>query len=199
MAKALPDTPFRIVVELSRGDQGLAWVVAATLTDGQPQLKVWTFEQHEKDVAPHGDPKPLTRLRPGDPAPDEHPSFRRNLAAPGAVVHRPVGLAATDAKALVSTLADQARIAADTTKTADDRVTAIAQIVQGLDDALVFERDELAEVVAFLADPTLQIAEATSQSERRASVAVTSGGSPRTAQVWAKGEGWTLVELTPAG
>lgn len=198
MAEALPDTPFRIVVELSRGGQGLAWVVAATMSDGAPALKVWTFEQQEKDVAPHGDPKPLTRARPGEPAPPMHGEFRRNLAAPGAVVRRPVGLPAKDARALVDELAGLARNATDASRSNDDRVAAFARLVQGVDDAVVFERDGLAQLVAVLADPKLATGEPTAQSERRASVPVTVGEAPRLAQVWAKGEGWTLVDLDPA-
>ncbi len=198
MAKALPNTPFRIVVELSRGGQGLAWVVAATVDEGVPQLTLWTFEQQDEDVAPHGTPQPLTRARPGDPPRPAHDEFRRNLAAPGAVVRRPVGLPAADAKALATTLTEHARVANDTDQAAAQRVAATGQLVQGLDDALVFERDELAEIVGLLADPSLQIGEATSQSPRRATVPLTVGDSVRTAQVWAKGEGWTLVGLEPA-
>ena len=101
---AEPDTPHRIVLEVSRGDRGRAWVVAATWREDAPRLEVWTFEQRPDDVALAEAGRPVTRAQSRDDPPPAHDELRRNLATPGAVIERPLGRPAPDAAAFVTEL-----------------------------------------------------------------------------------------------
>jgi hypothetical protein len=199
MQRTMGATPFEIVLEVSSGARGRAWVVAAVQRTAAARpavtLEVWTFEQRQDDVEPVGEPQVLVRARPTDPRPDAHDQLRRDLAAPGVVVHRPLGVDAKDATTLVEQLAAHARTSVD--PEADDaaRVSALAELVRGLDDTLVFEHDRLAKVRDLLAAPGLQLDAPEEVSARRTRVPLRGPGARQVVEVWAKGDGRVIAEL----
>lgn len=172
----------RIVVAVQRGDA----------TD--PVVELWTFDQRDAKgtLLRAGSPTPLLRSRPGEPSPPELADLRRRLAAPGVVVHRPLGITAASPGEAVAAIARAARTVRDRTVPASDRVAALATVFAGLDDAIVLDADGLAAALDALANDRWTASTTNTPSARRALVTTTSGA---TLTLLLADERWTLTAV----
>lgn len=190
------------VLELSQPRQRAVVIVAAVLRAKAEHvaLERWTFTQ-----SPDGQSlqlveggEALLRLRPGP----RHPQLgelRRELAAPRVVLTRPLGLPATDARALLEQLVTAFATLHDAKADPRARVQAAATVVRGLDDGVVFERDAIWEVAALLAPAPAGI-EVEVLAERRARATLPHAGATATLELQRKSNGWAIaaVELPKA-
>lgn len=125
--------------------------VAIARPGGAPglQVELWRFTapNPEDELRAIDEPQPLLRLRPGDPRAPALAQLRSVAAAPGNPMLRPRGLDCASPAALVARLADAAAIIVDESADAKARVDALAELIRGLDDALVLDRDATHEVI----------------------------------------------------
>jgi hypothetical protein len=199
--KSLPaGTTVEPIIEAAMPDAGQVRIVAATHraeADLHLSIEVWTFDQSGPDgtLVLAGEPRPILRLLDEGGTPDELKTLRRELAAPGTTVVRPVGIAAPDAGALVRELADAARVVLDEDAEARARVDAVATLVRGVDDAIVLERDGLGDVIETLAAGAVEVSDEAQASTRRRSASVTIGGRTWDVAMIKKGGGWVVSQL----
>ena len=185
------------VLELSEPRQRTVVVLAAVLRPGAPhvELERWTYEQipnKEEGLRVLEEGQPAVRLRPG-PRSELLGDLRRRLAAPRVVVTRPVGLTPTPAE-LIPRLAEALATMADSAASPRDRVVATATAVQGLDDAIVLEREALGPLSAALVPaPASEALTVEQESSRRATVSFDKDGSTVSLGLQRKSEGWAVV------
>jgi hypothetical protein len=170
-------------------------IVAAIERPGEPlAIELMTFDmRNEREVLePKGEPVTILRVRSDQPRAVELDELRRRHAAPGVEVRRPQGLPGADPMQAVARLQSAAAMIGDPNATARARVHALADLVHGLDDAIVLQRDALPETMELL----LAIGPATGHeqaSERRAIVTTAS----HRLELARKRDGWTLVSIDP--
>lgn len=183
------------LVEISEPAAYQVRIVAAIQRPGEaPSIELSTFDmRNEREVLePVGAAVPILRVRADQPRAPELDELRRRYAAPGVEVRRPQGLPDADANAVVGRLQAAATTVRDEAQGARARVRALAELVQGTDDALVLQRDALPETMdALLAAGTPTGLE--QLSERRA-VATTASHRLELAR---KREGWMVVAIEP--
>ncbi|MCX4241863.1 hypothetical protein [Paraliomyxa miuraensis] len=182
------------VLELSQPRQRSVVVLAAVLRSGSEhvELERWTFEQN-----PDGESlrmveggTAIVRLRPGS----RHPQLaelRRAVAAPRAVLTRPMGLPADEPKAALDQLAAALGILHDGGAEPRARVQAAATVVRALDDTVLLERDATWEVAAAL-DPVPSEIEIQRLSDRRAKAIIERPGGAATLELQRKTGGWAV-------
>jgi hypothetical protein len=172
-------------------------VLAAVLRAGAEhvELERWTFAQ-----SPDGQSlqlvtggEALLRLRPGTRHP-ELTELRRELAAPRVVLTRPLGLPAAEPRALLDQLASAFATLHDVKAEPRARVQAAATVVQGLDDAVAFDRDAIWEVAALLAPAPAEI-EVEVLAERRARARLPHAGGTATLELQRKSDGWAIAAV----
>jgi hypothetical protein len=171
----------RIVLAIQRPGDALA-------------IELMTFDlRNEREVLePKGSPVAILRVRADQPKAAELAELRRRYAAPGVEVRRPQGLPGDDPRETVTALQRTAATVRDEAAAPRARVHALAELVRGLDDAIVLQRDALPETMDLLLTagaPTGQ----EQQSERRAVVTTAS----HRIELARKREGWTVVAIEP--
>lgn len=186
------------VLELSEPSQRSVVVIAAVLRADAPrvQLERWTYEQMpDRDDALRlvDEGVAIVRDAPSDARKPELDAFRRRLAAPQAVVTREMGLAA-EPKATITAVAEAIAAQADAKAAGSDRVVAMATVVRGLDDTIVFERDALALLSTVMIPAPANIAIET-HSERRATATFETGDRRVRLAMQRKAAGWAISEV----
>jgi len=135
--------------------------VAIARPSERPALAVelWRFTapSPDEDLRAAGPPRPLLRLHRGDPPAPALGQLRSAAAAPGNQVLRPRGLACASPAELLVRLAAAATTVVDEYAAGDARVNALAELIRGLDDALVLERDATHEILAAFAEGAPEI------------------------------------------
>lgn len=185
------------VLELSRPRQRTVTILAAVLRAGAEhvELERWTFAQSpdgkELELVTGGEA--LVRLRPG-PRSAALTELRRDVAAPNVVLTRPVGLAATDARAAIDALSKAFATLRDAKAEPRARVEATATVVRGLDDTVIFDRDAIWEVAELL-DPAPAQIELEALSERRARAKLSHAAGTVMLELQRKSDGWAIVAL----
>ncbi len=193
------------VLELSQPRQYQVVMLAAVLRAGAEhvELERWTFAQNTDGqtlrLVESGEP--IVRLRPGPRSP-KLGELRQELAAPGMVLTRPIGLAAPDPFSMLEPLTKALATLRDAKAEPRARVAAAATVVRGLDDTVAFERDaiwELAELLAPLPPAVSPLPAGVEMlSERRARVKLLpDGGKGGTAtlELQRKSDGWAITAL----
>ena len=186
------------VLELSQPRQRAVVILAAVLRAGAEhvELERWTFAQ-----SPDGQSlqlveggEAMVRLRPGTRNP-KLTELRRELAAPGVVLTRPVGLpSATDPERFLGALATAFATLRDAKAEPKARVRAAADVVRALDDTVVFERDAIWEAAELL-DPLPEALEVQALGERRARVTLPHAGGTATLELQRKTHGWAIASM----
>jgi hypothetical protein len=198
------------VLELSQPRQRTVVIVAAVLRAGAEhvELERWTFAQ-----GPDGQSlervdggEPILRLRPGPKNPNLA-VLRRELAAPGVVLTRPMGLPVDPPLALIEQLTLASLTVRDPQAEPRARVRAAATLMRGLDDTVVFERDAIGELAMLLAPPPHgrgpRPAEVERLGERRARVTLHEPaegalGGTTVLELQRKSDGWAISSLERA-
>lgn len=162
-------------------------------------IELWTYDQHNsKDVLqPLGPPMQILRL---DPEASPLPALsvlRRQLAAPGTTVVRPIGLAEERTEPFLGLLTGAARVARDSDAEPKTRVDALARLVRGLDDTLLLERDALAETAEALAGGPWMVEREEQLSSRRRQAHVRTPDGHKTVVLMKKEGGWVLSDVRP--
>lgn len=194
------------VVELSQPRQRQVVILAAVLRAGAEHVEIerWTFTQsadgQSLQLVDGGEA--MLRLRPGARNP-KLADLRRELAAPRVVLTRPLGLPGDEPFAVLEQLTKAIGTLRDAKAEPRARVEAAATVMRGLDDAVVFERDAIAEVADLLvpappAGPPLP-AGVEMLSERRARVKLldpaSTAGPPAVLELQRKSDGWAIASL----
>lgn len=193
------------LLEAAMPDHAQVRIIAAVFRpDDEASLgiEVWTYDQRNAAnvLERLGSPEPVLRLDPGLPPSAALPVLRRQLAAPGTKVIRPLGLSVDDPTSPagpLTALQTAARTLQDPRVDAQARVDAVARLVRGLDDALVLERDAVGHVAHALAGegPWVIEREQTSSARRRQLHVRTAAGERVT--TWLKKQdGWVLAEIS---
>lgn len=157
---AIPnDLTLQPILEVANPDQARLHIVAAVYRPGlTPALRVeqFAFTQHNETGAlePESDPVLVLRTERSQATPPAWEGLRRQVAAAQSQVTRPLGLPVADAAALLPALQSLAATARDPAATPRARVDALAELVRGLDDTLVFESNKLATTIDALATGT---------------------------------------------
>lgn len=146
--------------------------------------------------APVGEGEGILRLDRADaPASERLDALRRFAATPGTAVIRPRGLADSP-EALLDALARALREAQDPSTPADARARAIATMLRGLDDPLVFERDAIPAVIPVFAAGPPTIAVSRPVGARRHHLE-TAGAEPVALELTRLADGWVVSEVGP--
>lgn len=176
-------------------------VAAVHRPDRDPQVafELWHFivRGAEQSVLPGAANEPILRLRREDPAAEALASLRVLAATPGNTVLRPRGVESDGAADLLVHLADAARTSQDPRATVDSRLWALSELIRGLDDHLVLERDAVFRVVEVFAAGAPEIASTEELGARRVRMR-TSGESPLVLEILRGRDGWVLGELRRA-
>lgn len=218
VAPAAPSGPFRyaetvtkaiepgahaeLLLELAVGSKGRLRAVVAvarehpSTADEPVSVELWTFDQRNEAgvLEPTGERVPLLRTSTRVPSRPAVGEFHRELATPGAEIHRHLGAAGEGPEAVLATLTDAAVRARASGSDTATRAAAVAEVFRGLDDGLLFERDGLAAALEALAAGRWRASAVTSASERRASVTTTGGD---TLELLRKGDGWVVSRAQP--
>jgi hypothetical protein len=190
----------RPVLELSRADRGEAWVVAVidAPAGATPAVSLELLHlrapEHGADLVPEGPLSPLVRARATDERTPALEALRRERAAPQAVLVRPLGWPLDDVAELprrLSALAGVARSAGSD----HERVDALVEVVRVLDDALVFDRDRLHEIVDTFAAGPWTVEGTTKASEHRASLQLAGPGGALEVSLLRKTGGWVVADV----
>jgi hypothetical protein len=190
------------IMEVGLPHRGKVRIVAAAFRPGQaPSLRVelLDFDQNnERDrLELEGEPTTILRLEAGQARSKELLPLRRQMAAPQSKVYRPLGLDVAGPAELVAALAAAAATIRDETAEARARAQALADLVRGLDDSIVFERDELHAVLEELGKGPWTSAEDAAISPRRHSVIATAHGRSLKLEIVRASGGWALVSMEP--
>jgi hypothetical protein len=110
------------------------------------------------------------------------------------VLTRPLGLPASDPRALIEQLATAFATLRDVEAEPRARVRAAATVVRGLDDAVVLERDAIWEVAALLEPPPAEV-EVEVLAERRARAKLPHAGGTATLELQRKSDGWAIASV----
>jgi hypothetical protein len=194
------------LLEAAMPDHAQVRIIAASARADDPVLgiDVWTYDQRNpKEVLELvGTPEPVLRLDPAHASSPALPLLRRQLAAPGTRVVRPMGLVLEEGSSLAAGV-NMLQQAATTVRSpgADPRarVEALATLVRGLDDALVLEIDAVGEIAHILAtESAWEIEDEQMLSTRRRLLRVR-GDAGEYVMTWIKKpDGWVLTELARA-
>ena len=186
------------VLELADGVRGRARVVVATAAGDAPvRLEIWDLSQNnERGVLTRvGDPELLLDLGDADArlSADAVADLRREIASPGNETVRPLGLPG-EATALPAELA---RLAAATTGPGDaaTRTAALARLIRGIDDRLVWQDARLPELLRRLQAGPWQVGEATPLGARRVRLAATEGARALQLELARTQDRWALVAV----
>jgi hypothetical protein len=188
------------VLELADGLHGRARIVVAVAKDDVPaRLEVWDYSQNnERGLLERVSQSPLLDLADAD-APlnsEAVAALRRDVASPGNEIVRPLGLPG-EAAALPAELA---RLAAEATGTADaaTRTTALARLIRGLDDHLVWETARLPELLRRLRAGAWQLGEARPLGARRVKISATEAGRAIELELARTQDRWALTDVRDA-
>lgn len=177
-----PDIPVAVVMEVELPDSGELYILAAVARE-RPALELHHFETKDGIVQPDGaDPVQPIRLAPDDEALANLGELRRTFNAPGSTRRRPIGLDVEAPGALVAELT-QARQEFE-----QGSHQALATLLRGLSDAIVFERDAVPEALEALAG--LGEFETTMHGERRAELV----GAESTIVCHRRSGGWVVFD-----
>jgi hypothetical protein len=189
------------VLELADGVRGRARIVVAVATGDAPvRLEIWDFSQNNERgvLARLGDPVVLLDLRDirdadARLAADAVADLRREIASPGNEVVRPLGLPGEP----TALPAELARLAAACTGTGDapTRTHALARLIRGLDDHLVWEQARLPELLRRLQTGPWTVGEATPLGARRMRLAATEDARPLQLELARTQDRWALVAV----
>lgn len=186
------------VLELADGLRGRARIVVAVAAGDAPvRLEVWDFSQNNERgvLARIGDPVVLLDLHDADArlAADAVAELRREIASPGNEAVRPLGLPGEP----TALPAELARLAAATTGPGDaaTRTHALAQLIRGLDDRLVWEEARLPELLRRLQTGAWTVGEATPIGARRMRLAATEGTRPLQLELARTQDRWAIVAV----
>jgi hypothetical protein len=186
------------VLELSQPRQRTVVILAAVLRAGAAhvELERWTFAQ-----SPDGQSlqlveggEPMVRLRAGTRNP-RLTELRRDLAAPGVVLTRPIGLpSVADPEPFLGALAAAFATLRNAKAEPRERVHAATVVVRGLDDTVVLERDAIWEVAELLGslpgEVVVQVL-----GERRARAKLPHAGGTATLELQRKSDGWAITAV----
>lgn len=189
------------VLELADGLQGRARVVVAVAQGSAPvRLELWDFSQNnERGVLERsGEPQLLLDLHSladadarlaAEPVAD----LRREIASPGSETVRPLGLPGEPA----DLPAELSRLAAASVGSGDAsvRTQALALLIRGLDDELVWTR--LPELLRRLRAAPWIAGEVTELSPRRVRISAREADRPLTLELNRKQDRWVLTAVTP--
>lgn len=190
------------VIEVTDGVHFTIDTVAAVhRPDRDPQiaLELWHFVVRgpEQSVLPGAASEPILRLRRDDPAAEALTPLRVLAATPGNTVLRPRGVESDGAADLLVHLADAVRTSQDPRATVDSRLWALSELVRGLDDHLVLERDAIFRVVGVFAGGAPEIASTEELGARRIRMR-TGGDDPLVLEILRGRDGWVLGDLRRA-
>jgi hypothetical protein len=190
------------IMEVGLPHRGKVRIVAAAFRPGratQLRVEVLDFDQNnERDkLELEREPTPILRLDGAKPRSKELATLRRQMATPQSKVYRPLGLDVAGPAELVARLAAAATEARDETAGPRERAQALADLVRGLDDSIVLERDELHSVIDEFENGPWSIDEDTKQGARRHSVLVTAQGRSLRLEIVRASGGWALVSMEP--
>lgn len=189
----------RPFLEAAGGRTGELWILTVSHGEGDPRVELWDFHTPDgEDVVTLRDgPLPILRVNPGDEHLERLDSLRRSIATPGTRRTRLSGLAAegddseAQARDLLRKLVGHAQVFRDEAATAEARSDALLALVQGLDDGIVLERDQLGATI----DELEAMGEPTEVKAGKKIVRITAPSGDETLQLEliAKGEGWVLM------
>ncbi len=188
------------VLELADGLRGRARIVVAVAKDDVPaRLEVWEFSQNnQRGLLERVSQSPLLDLADADARldPDTLSGLRREMASPGSEVVRPLGLPG-EAAALPAELA---RLAAEATGSADAaaRTQALARLLRGLDDRLVWESARLPELLRRLRAGPWQLGQIDPLGARRVKISASEAGRPIELELARTQDRWALTDLRDA-
>jgi hypothetical protein len=188
------------ILELARPRLGQARIVAAVFRPhSQPALRVevFDFDQRTGRLELVGTPTTILRLSGEAPRAAELAELRRQLAAPGSEVYRAIGHDTSGPSELFDRLCAWAELVRDDRAHAGIRTEALAELVRGIDDPLVFERDEVYRVIDELAGRAWSIEHETAVAKRRRKLVVRRPGRTLELELARKSGGWALVSLAP--
>lgn len=189
----------RPFLEAVGGRTGQLWILTVSHGAGEPRVELWDFHTPEgQDVVTLREgPLPILRVNPGDKHLERLDELRRSIATPGTRRNRLAGLvvdgADTEAQArdLLQKLVGHAKTFRDPGASADDRADALLGLVQGLDDGIVLERDQLGSTIDLL----VEMGEPTEVKAGRkiVRISVPSGEEALELELIAKGDGWVVM------
>jgi|GEM_PF-2105531 len=145
----------QMLLEATRPEHARVVVLAAVLRPGQAaalSIEQWSFSQRNaRDVLEPSEPSvPVLRVSPDDEKRQQLVTLRRELAAPGTTVVRPLGVQ-HEPKAMLTQLHADAMVVLDASASGEHRVGALARIFRATEDALILEQDAVPELVNALA------------------------------------------------
>ncbi|MCA9634852.1 MAG: hypothetical protein KC420_02330 [Myxococcales bacterium] len=163
----------------------------------EPPLSVelWRFRVRTPlELIPTGDPEPVLRLRREDPPSSALPELRLFAATPGNTMIRPRGFASSPDE-LIRELAAAVAAYNDPEATGDARAWALAQVIRGLDDSMVLERDAVHRVLRVFSEREPAITRREELSSRRIRVEIAGATGPRVLDVMHLREGWVIADI----
>jgi hypothetical protein len=189
------------VLEVANGRTGHAQFLVAVLRPGDATLQIerWQFTQNNErgllEIQHEGSPRGIVRLRERDPHAPALDRLREEIATPGVTSTRPRGLPAEGPAAFLERLAAATATARASESDAATRVAALAELVRGVDDLILLERDALYRVFEGLAAGPWTIASIETLSSRRARAQISGPGAPLRVELTQTRDGWILSDL----
>jgi hypothetical protein len=179
------------VMEIEEPNQARVELVVAAGRAHGPTLERWRFQAQPPDsmVAPVSDPVPVARIRSQDPGPAGRAELLSRMAAPGNTVRRVQGLT-PKAEQLLSRLVALAIAVRDPKGSPTSRARALAELLQGVDDRIVFRSSRLPALIDLLATspaPGATVAEGTRRARTE-----TAG---HRFSLTRKSDGWVVSDL----
>jgi hypothetical protein len=190
------------IMEVGLPHRGKVRIMAAAFRPGQKtplRVELLDFDQNnERDkLELEGEPTSILRLDGAGSRSKELLPLRRQMAAPRSKVYRPLGLDVAGPAELVARLTTAAKTTRDDTAGAQDRAQALADLVRGLDDSIVFERDELYLALETFGQGPWSIEQDAAESARRHAVVATARGRSLKLGIVRTSGGWTLASMEP--
>ncbi len=189
----------RPFLEVTGGRTGELWILTVSHGGGEPRVELWDFHtpEGEQVVTLREGPLPILRVDPEDEHQARLDDLRRSFASPGSKRTRLAGLPTggddpeSQARDLLQQLVAAAKTFRDASAPAEAQADALLALVQGLDDRIVLERDELGATIDLL----VSLGEPTKVDAGRKIVRITSpaGDHELELELIAKGEGWVLM------
>lgn len=189
----------RPFLEAVGGRTGELWILTVSHGGGEPRVELWDFHtpEGEEVVTLREGPLPILRIRPGDEHLERLDDLRRSIATPGTKRTRLAGLevsgedADAQARDLLQKLVGHAKVFRDERATDEARADALFALVQGLDDGVVLERDQLGATIDLLL--TMGAPTKVDAGKKIVRVTVPSGENSVELELLAKGDGWVVT------
>ncbi len=192
-----------LLLEVANGRTGRARFLVAAARPGQDpalRLELWSLSQNNAKglLQRSGEPIVVGRLRPSDPRAPELERLREEIATPGVEKTRLRGLPGENPAKFLEALA-RARALALKDGPAETRARALAEVVHGVDDPLLLDRDALYRVLEVITDEReWRPADEGATSTRRFRLRSDGPGEAVRIEVLKTRRGWILSDLRRA-